>query len=63
MYEYGPQWPYKVTDCTESYRPVLSSERALYGKNNKVIVTKERAKIRSGHGPQRGAQYQDELVD
>jgi hypothetical protein len=41
------------TPC--SYRSVLSSERAPYGKNNKVIVTKERIKIRFGHVPQRGA--------
>jgi hypothetical protein len=46
-----------------SYRPVLSSERGPYKKNNKAIVTKERIRIKSGHGPQRGARYQDELVD
>jgi hypothetical protein len=45
------------------YRPVLSSERAPNRKNNKAIVTKERIRIKSGHGPQRGARYQDELVD
>jgi hypothetical protein len=40
----------------------LSSERASYKKNNKAIVTKESIKIKSGHGPQKGAQYQGELV-
>jgi hypothetical protein len=33
-------WP--VSGCTVSCRPVLSSERAPYRKNNKTIVTKER---------------------
>jgi hypothetical protein len=49
-----------VSDCTVSYRPVLSSERAPFRKNNKAIVTKERIRIKSGHGPQKGALYQDE---
>jgi hypothetical protein len=48
---------------TGSYRPVLSSEREPYKKNSKAVVTKERIRIKSGHGPQRGARYQDELVD
>jgi hypothetical protein len=42
--------------------PVLSSERAPNRKNNIAIVTKERTRIKSGLGPQRGARYQDELV-
>jgi hypothetical protein len=50
-------------DCTVSYRPVLSSERVPYRKKNKAIVTIERIKIKSGHGSQRGARYQDEMVD
>jgi hypothetical protein len=54
-------WPVSVG--TLNYRPVLSSERAHNRKNNKTIVTKERIRIKSGHGPQRGARYQDELVD
>jgi hypothetical protein len=54
---------WSVSDCTVSYRPVLSSERASYRKNNKAIVTKERIRIKSGHGPQRRARYQDEVVD
>jgi hypothetical protein len=41
----------------------LSSERAPYTKNNRAIVTKERIKIKAGHGPKRGARYQHELVD
>jgi hypothetical protein len=53
-------WPVSVG--TLNYRPVLSSERAPYSKN-KTIVTKKRIRIKSGHGPQRGARYQDELVD
>jgi hypothetical protein len=52
-----------VRDYTVSYRPVLSSERAPYRKKNKAIVTKEGIRIKSGHGPQTGARYQDELVD
>jgi hypothetical protein len=56
---WGSNWVYKAV----SYRPVLSSERALYRKNNKAIITKERIRIKSGHGPQRRARYQDELVD
>jgi hypothetical protein len=48
-----------ISHCTISYRPVLSSERAPYRENNKAIVTKERIRIKSGHGPQRGARYQD----
>jgi hypothetical protein len=59
----GNVWLLVLSDCTVSYRPVLSSERAPYRKNNKAIVTKERIRIKSGHGPQRGARYQDELVD
>jgi hypothetical protein len=50
-------WP--VSDCTVSYWTVLSSER----KNHKEIVTKERIRIKSGHGSLKGARYQDELVD
>jgi hypothetical protein len=52
-----------LPDCTVSYRPVLSSERTPYRNNNKAIVTKERIRIKSGYWPQRGTQYQDELVD
>jgi hypothetical protein len=50
--------------CTVCYiSAVLSSERAPYRKNNKAIVTRERIRIKSGHGLQRGARYQGELVD
>jgi hypothetical protein len=59
----GPQWPDQSAIALLSYRLVLSSERAPYRKNNKAIVTKERIRIKSGHGPQRGARYQDELVE
>jgi hypothetical protein len=43
-------WP--VSGCTVSYRPVLSSERPPYKKNNKEIVTKEGIRIKSGHWPE-----------
>jgi hypothetical protein len=46
-------WP--VSDCTISYRPVLSSERSHYRKWKQILVTKERIRIKSGHGHQRGA--------
>jgi hypothetical protein len=59
-YWFSLNWP--VSDCTVTYRPVLSSERGSYRKN-KATVTKERIRIKSGHGPPRGARYQDELVD
>jgi hypothetical protein len=39
-----------VSDCTENYRPVLSSERALYMK--KKVDVKER-KLKSGQRPER----------
>jgi hypothetical protein len=39
-----------LIDGTVSYRPVLSSERAPYRKNNKASVTKERIRIKSGQG-------------
>jgi hypothetical protein len=42
-----------LSDCIVSYRPVLSSEREPYGKNNEAIVAKQRIRIKSGHGPQR----------
>jgi hypothetical protein len=51
-----------TAQCT-SYRPVLSSERTPYKKNNKAFVTKERIRIKSGHRSQRESRYQDELVD
>jgi hypothetical protein len=51
-----------ISDCTVSYRPFLSSDRALYRKNNKTIDSKERIRVKSGHGSQRGLRYQDELV-
>jgi hypothetical protein len=63
MYCYWSSVTWPVNDCTVSNRPVFSSERAPYRKNNKAIVTKERVRIKSDHGPQRGARYQDELVD
>jgi hypothetical protein len=44
-------------------RSVLSSEKAPYRKNNKAIITIERIKIKSGHGPQKGVRYQEEVVD
>jgi hypothetical protein len=53
-------WP--DTYCTASYSPVLPSERAPYRKNNKIIV-KRKEKIKSDHGPQRGARCQDELIE
>jgi hypothetical protein len=55
MYGYWSSVIRPVSDCTVSYRPVLSSERATYRKNNKVIVTKEKIRIKSGHGPQKGS--------
>jgi hypothetical protein len=61
MYGYWSSVTCPVSDCTVSYRPVLSSERAAYRKNNKAIVTKERIRIKSYQGSQRG--YQDEVVD
>jgi hypothetical protein len=63
MYGYWSSVTWPVRDCTVSNRPVLSSERALCRKNNKAIVTKERIRITSGHGPKMGARNQDELVD
>jgi hypothetical protein len=42
-------WP--VSDCTVSYRPVLSSERAHYGQWKQIIVSKERIRIKSAHAP------------
>jgi hypothetical protein len=42
---------------------LVRSLRAHYTKWKQAIVTNERTRIKSGHGPQRGAQYQDELVD
>jgi hypothetical protein len=63
MYGYWSSVTGAVIDYTVSYRPVLSSERASYRKNNKAIDTKERVRIKSGHGPQRAARYQEELVD
>jgi hypothetical protein len=63
MYGYWSSETWPVSDCTVSYRPIFSSERAPNGKNNKAIVTKERIRIKSGHVPQRGSRYQDELVD
>jgi hypothetical protein len=63
MYSYWSSVTWPVNDYTVSYRSVPSSERAPYRKNNKPIVTRERIRIASGHGPQRGARYQDEMVD
>jgi hypothetical protein len=63
MYCYWSSVTWPVSDCTVSYRPVLSSERASYRKNSKAIVTRERIRIKSSHGPQGGSRYQDELVD
>jgi hypothetical protein len=51
MYGYWSSVTRPVSDCTVSYRPVFSSERAPYRKNNKAIVTKEKIRITSGHGP------------
>jgi hypothetical protein len=44
-----------VSVGTLNYRPILSSERAPNRKNIKTIVTKERIRIKSGHGPQKGS--------
>jgi hypothetical protein len=63
MYGYWSSVTWPVSDCTVGHRPVLSSERAPYRKNNKATVTKKKIRIKSVHGPQRGARYQDELVD
>jgi hypothetical protein len=57
MYGYWSSVTWPVSDCTVSYRPVLSSERPPYRKNNKAIVTKESIRLKSGHGLQRGARY------
>jgi hypothetical protein len=57
----GLRW--RGAAATLNYRAILTSERAPYRKKNKAIVTKEMIRIKSGHGPQRGARYQDELVD
>jgi hypothetical protein len=48
-----------ASNCTVSYRPVLSSERAPYRKNNKAIGTRQRIRVKSYHGPQRGALFQN----
>jgi hypothetical protein len=53
----------RFVSLKRNYERVLSSERAPYRKNNKAIVSKEKIRIKSGQGPQRGARYQDELVD
>jgi hypothetical protein len=53
MHSYWSSVTWPVSDCTVSYRPVLSSERAPYRKKKKLILIKKR----SGHGPQRGARY------
>jgi hypothetical protein len=47
----GPARLYLVSDCTASYRLVLSSERAPYMK--KKVVVKQR-KLKSDHGHRRG---------
>jgi hypothetical protein len=59
MYGYWSSVTWPDTNCTASYRHVLSSGRAHYKKNNKVIV-KRRENIKSGHGPQRVPRYQDD---
>jgi hypothetical protein len=53
----------KINSTQLNYRPVLSSERVLYRKKKQAIVTKERIRIKSGHGPQKGARYQDKAVN
>jgi hypothetical protein len=63
MYGYWSSVTWPVSDCTVSYRPVLSSEREPYRKKKQENVTKETIRIKSGHGPQRGARYQDEMVE
>jgi hypothetical protein len=40
-----------VTDCTTNYRPVLSSERALYNEEQSNYPTKERKKKNLVMGP------------
>jgi hypothetical protein len=47
--------------CKLQTRPLV--KRAPYRKWKQAIVTKKRIRIKSGHGPQRGVRYQDELVD
>jgi hypothetical protein len=39
--------------------PVLSSERTFYMKKEEIV---RQRKIKSDHGPQSGAQHQDELA-
>jgi hypothetical protein len=46
MYDYWSSVTWPVSDCSVSYRPVLSSERASCRKNNKAIVTIGRIKIK-----------------
>jgi hypothetical protein len=41
MYGYWSSVTWPVSDCTVSYRLVLSSERELYRKNNKAIFIKK----------------------
>jgi hypothetical protein len=43
---------YPVSDCTANYRPVLSSEKALYMKKEESNCQTKKIKI-----------YQDELAD
>jgi hypothetical protein len=55
MYGYWSSVTWPVSDCTLSYRPVLSSERVPYRNKNKGIVAKEGIKIKSGHWSPKGS--------
>jgi hypothetical protein len=46
MYGYWSSVTSPVSDCAVSYRPVLSSEKVPYRKNNKASVTTERIGIK-----------------
>jgi hypothetical protein len=40
-------------------QPVLSSERAQQDEEQSNFPAKQTEKVKSGHGPQRGARHQD----
>jgi hypothetical protein len=54
-------WP--LTDCTTNCRPVISSERAHQDEEQGNFPAKQKEKVKSGRGPQRGAWHQDILTD
>jgi hypothetical protein len=54
-------WP--LTDCTTNYKPVLSSERVPPRQRAKQFSSKRKDKVKSCHGPQRGARHEDILTD